>query len=321
MADIDKHPDVIKRLTTEGFFFNFFQALSLIEEKLKKTDNIKEPLETGRIRCIPDTSLAFPASDIKKISEKNGVIELALTFMGLVGVSSPLPIYFSEYVARHEENGRSLIDFLNIFNHRCYILFYRSWKKYRASRALSAGMTDPFVRRIALIAGINPAELSQPSKAKLLTYSGLFTGKSRSKSAMIAMLSDFFDGLPVAISEYMPRWVPMTNLPKMGVDSRLGVNSMLGTLKWDIRGKFRVKIGPLARDRFEQFLPGTENISKMKDLVGGFLFDPLAFDIEVQLQSADLVPVILGQDNTRLGETSSLGESTDRSDVQSVVIE
>jgi type VI secretion system protein ImpH len=321
MADIDKHPDVIKRLTTEGFFFNFFQALSLIEEKLKKTDNIKEPLETGRIRCIPDTSLAFPASDIKKISEKNGVIELALTFMGLVGVSSPLPIYFSEYVARHEENGRSLIDFLNIFNHRCYILFYRSWKKYRASRALSAGMTDPFVRRIALIAGINPAELSQPSKAKLLAYSGLFTGKSRSKSAMIAMLSDFFDGLPVAISEYMPRWVPMTNLPKMGVDSRLGVNSMLGTLKWDIRGKFRVKIGPLARDRFEQFLPGTENISKMKDLVGGFLFDPLAFDIEVQLQSADLVPVILGQDNTRLGETSSLGESTDRSDVQSVVIE
>ena len=66
----------------------------------------------------------------------------------------------------------------------------------------------------------------------------------------------------------------MTNLPKMGVDSRLGVNSMLGTLKWDIGGKFRVKVGPLARDEFEKFLPGTDNIQKMKELVGGFLFDP-----------------------------------------------
>jgi type VI secretion system protein ImpH len=321
MADLDKRPDVIKRLTAEGFFFNFFQALSLIEEKLKKVDAIKDPLETGKIRCVPDISLAFPASDIKKISEKNGALELALTFMGLVGVSSPLPIYFSEYVARHEENGRPLIDFLNMFNHRCYILFYRSWKKYRACRALSAGISDPFVRRIALLAGISPAELSQPSKAKLLAYSGIFAGKSRSKSAMTTMLSDFFDGLPVAISEYMPRWVPMTNLPKMGVDSQLGVNSMLGTLKWDIGGKFRVKVGPLGRDEFEKFLPGTDNIQKMKELVGGFLFDPLAFDIEVQLQSSDLVPVILGSDNTRLGETSSLGVSRDRSDVQSVVIE
>ena len=99
--------------------------------------------------------------------------------MGLVGVSSPLPIYFSEYVARHEENGRPLIDFLNIFNHRCYVLFYLAWKKYRASRALSAGISDPFVRRIALLAGISPAGVFPAVKGKAPRLFGHFCRKKQ----------------------------------------------------------------------------------------------------------------------------------------------
>jgi predicted component of type VI protein secretion system len=59
----------------------------------------------------------------------------------------------------------------------------------------------------------------------------------------------------------------------------------------------------------------------MKALVETFLADPLDFDIEVQLQSCELVPVIVGKDNTRLGETSSLGNSSMQSDIKSIVIE
>ena len=273
------------------------------------------------VRCIPDTSLAFPASDIKRVREKKGNIELVCTFMGLIGVSSPLPIYFSEYVSRYEDSALPLIDFLNIFNNRFYILFFRSWKKYRFVRALSGGMADPFVRRIALLPGINHDLFSLKFNFKLLAYSGLFTAKCRGKIALTAMLSDFFGGLPVAIKEYMPRWVPLHAPPKIGVDSQLGVSSMLGTTKWDISGKFRVSVGPLPRETFESFLPGSDNVKKMKDLVRCFLSDPLDFDIEVRLQSCELVPVVLGGNNTRLGETSSLGVSSNKSDIQSIVIE
>lgn len=320
MAGLAKRPDVVRRLSSEGVFFNFFQALSLLEEKFQK-EGSKDPLETGKIRCIPDSSLAFPASDIKMVREKKGHIEMVLSFMGLIGVSSPLPIYFSEYVSRYEENALPLIDFLNIFNNRFYVLFYRSWKKYRFVRALSGGSVDPFIRRTALLSGIDPERLSSKATFKLLAYAGLFTAKCRGKSALIAMLSDFFGGLPFVIREYMPRWVPINNPPKIGVDSRLGVSSMLGTTKWDIAGKFRVCVGPLPRETFEAFLPGTDNIIKMKELVRCFLCDPLDFDIEVRLQSCELVPVVLGANNTRLGETSSLGVSGNKSDIQSIVIE
>ncbi|MGB7566298.1 MAG: type VI secretion system baseplate subunit TssG [Chitinivibrionales bacterium] len=320
MANLAKRPDVVQRLAAEGFLFNFFQALSLLEEKFQK-EGSKDPFGAGKIRCVPDTSLAFPASDISHVREKKGYIELVLSFMGLIGVSSPLPVYFSEYVLRYEENAPPLIDFLNIFNNRMYVLFFRSWKKYRFVRALSGGIVDPFVRRTAFLSGIDPDRLSIKANFKLLAYAGLFTAKCRGKAALITMLSDFFGGLPVDIKEYMPRWVAIHAPPKIGVDSRLGVTSMLGTTKWDVSGKFRVSVGPLPRETFEAFLPHTDNIEKIKDLVRRFLSDPLDFDIEVRLQSCELVPVILGKDNTRLGETSSLGISGNKSDVQSIVIE
>ena len=320
MADLAHLQDLSRRLEKEGYCFNFFQVLQLLEEKLLKEKGIKNPLDNGTIRCVPDYSLTFPPSDIKRIEEVRGAFELTLTFMGLVGVSSPLPLYFSEYIARHEENALPLVDFLNIFNHRCYSLFYRAWKKYRFI-SFSAGKSDPLARRMALLSGLDPARLSDPQYARLLSYTGMFAGKCRAKSAMTSLLSDFFAGLPVDIKEYQGRWVEIRNPVKMGVDVRLGVNSIAGTHSWDISGKFRVAVGPLPRERFEQFLPNSENIKKMKELISVFLAEPLAYDIEVKLQSSELVPVVLSANNTRLGETSSLGASSLHSDIKSIVIE
>ena len=320
MANVASKPGLSQRLQKEGYYFNFFQVLQLLEEKFLKEKGIKNPLDAGTIRCVPDSSLTFPPSDIKCIEEDRGVFTLTLTFMGLVGVSSPLPLYFSEYLARHEDNSQPLIDFLNIFNHRCYSLFYRAWKKYRFI-SVSVLERNPLARRIAMLAGLDPARLSDPAYARLLSYTGIFAGKCRGKSALTSLLSDFFKGLPVDIKEYQPRWVEIQNPVKMGVDVQLGVNSIAGAFSWDISGKFRVAVGPLARERFEQFLPTSPNIKKMKELISVFLAEPLAYDIEVKLQSSELVPVVLGTNNTRLGETSSLGKSTLHSDIKSIVIE
>jgi type VI secretion system protein ImpH len=321
MADLNPSQDLRRRLTEEGFRFNFFQALQLLEEKFRKEKGINNPLDSGMIRCAPDSSLVFPPSDIKGVRENRGAFELTLTFMGLVGVSSPLPLYFSEYLARHEDNSQPLIDFLNIFNHRCYSLFYRAWKKYRFLSSFTMNESEPLARRLALLAGLDPKKLPDPQYGRLLSYTGMFAGKCRGKSAVASLLSDFFSGLPVEIQEYQPRWVAIQNPPRMGIDSRLGVNSIAGTSSWDISGKFRVAVGPLPRETFEQFLPHSDNIKKMKELVSIFLAEPLAYDVEVKLQSCELVPVILGKNNTRLGETSSLGESSLHSDIKSIVIE
>ena len=308
--------DLIDRLTTEGYNFNFFQALSLLEEFFRTQDNGANPIESGRIRLTTSPSLSFPPADIAKISTTKDGVEFVLTFMGLIGVSSPMPLYFTEYVSRFEENGVGLRDFLSIFNHRMYTLFYRAWQKYRF-----ISMTQPLTRRIACLAGLDEGKLADPFCRRVLAYTGSFAGKTRSKGALRTMLSDFFNGLPVSIRQWQGRWTEIVNPPKIGMDCRLGVNAIAGPRKWDLSGKFRVSVGPLPRDRFETFLPGSENIASMKKLVTLFLSDPLDYDFEVTLESSELVPVVLGQNTSRLGETSSLGKSDRKSDVHAIVIE
>jgi type VI secretion system protein ImpH len=313
--------DLIQRLRQEGYNFNFFQALSLLEEKYRREQGAAKPIESGRVRLVSDTSLAFPPSDIASVHETKDGVEFVLSFMGLVGVSSPLPLYFTEYIARHEDTSEPLRDFLAMFNHRMYTLFYRAWQKYRFV-SMSAGLSaNVIAQRIASLAGMDGARLGDPFYSRALAYTGSLVGKARSKEALRSMLSDFFGSLPVAICEWQPRWTEISNPTRVGVDSQLGITSMCGTRKWDISGKFRVSVGPLPREKFESFLPSSQNIAAMKKLVTLFLSDPLEFDIEVKLESSELVPVILGQDNSRLGETSALGKSDKKSDIQAITIE
>jgi type VI secretion system protein ImpH len=220
-------PDLINRLTTEGYNFNFFQALSLLEEFFRTRDNVANPIESGRIRLTASPSLAFPPADIASVSKTKDGVEFVLTFMGLIGVSSPLPFYFTEYIARYEENGTGLCDFLSIFNHRMYTLFYRAWQKYRFISMTGGRAANPLTRRIACLAGIDESKLSDPFYQHVLAYTGSFAGKTRSKEALRTILGDFFNDLPVAILQWQGRWTDIVNPPKIGRDSQLGMNAIV----------------------------------------------------------------------------------------------
>lgn len=312
--------DLIDQLVGEGHTFGFFQAVSLLEEKYRKESGLDDPIQAGRVRFSSDPSSAFPPEDISRIDTSAAGIRMVLSFMGLTGASSPLPSYFTEYVQQNEETAAALDDFLTVFNNRMYGLFYRAWKKYHFIRNFSVGGADPFSRKVAALAGIDHRYLGQPRVLRLLAYTGVLAGRIRGRAGLEVLLSDFFGGIPVGVQQWVPRWVDIPHPPKVGVNARLGINAVGGTRVRDIAGKFRVVVGPLSRDVYETFLPGSENIAAMKQLVAGYLSDPLHFDIEVRLQSIDLVPVVLGKQEARLGTTSSLGRSEGKSAVQSIVI-
>jgi len=180
---------------------------------------------------------------------------------------------------------------------------------------------DPFTRCIGAIAGLRIDTPIPSENLRYLAYSSLLNSGTRGAASLQAFLSHYFDGIPVKIQEFVPRWAPLRNCTKIGVDMQLGVNTIVGTSIFDISGKFRVIIGPLQREEYETFLPGTQNISVVKRLVERYLSDPLDFDIEVQLQRINLIPVVLGDKAARIGETASLGSSTEKSDIHSVRIE
>jgi type VI secretion system protein ImpH len=305
-----------ERLVDEFPTFNFFQAVLLLEEFYGR-QGVPRPLESGRIRFASDSKLSFPPNDIADIQEQGGDFSFLLSFMGLIGASSPLPVYFSELPIRNPEAAKGLTDFLAIFNHRLYVLFFRAWKKYHFLRALSPRGDDPFSRAISALAGM-PAGADG---GRLRAFTGLLAGRSRGRAGLESLLSTWFDGAPVVVRQWMPRRCPIPDLPRLGNRCRLGDNAIAGTTVLDRAGSFRIVVGPLPIDRYESFLPGTENMTALIGLARGYCVDLLEFDVEVQLQSVDLIPVVLGGTDARLGATSSLGKSDQRAGVQSVVVE
>jgi type VI secretion system protein ImpH len=303
--------DLMQRLAAEYADFDFFRAVTLLEEYFSVHRGIPDPLQSGAIRFEADDGICFPPNDIAGVEVAPDAVGLRLNFMGLVGTTSPLPNYFVEYAARRYEEGGALSDFLAIFNHRIYTLFYHAWRKYRFLRAATpAG----FIDNIKLMTGLGES----PESGRMCAYAGVLAGKSRGSQGLAILIADYFGGIQTMVQPWAPRWAPIPEQRGLG-QARLGLDTLIGTHVFDISGKFRVVVGPLPRAAFETFLPGTPNSMLLKRIIKAYCTDPLAFDIEVKLQSQELEPVILGAFTTALGKTSSLGRSGEKSGIDSVV--
>jgi type VI secretion system protein ImpH len=316
--------DVIDLLERQARQLDFFGAIELLEE-LFSGRGIVDPIGAGRIQFEPDTSFGFPPSDIVAVKRHDDRIVFKLAFMGLTGASSPLPVYFADFIVQHEAEAGALLDFLTIFNHRLYALFYRAWKKYRMIGMAARGNGgDPLRRCIAAIGGMSDTIEPQSERLeRLLAYAGLFAGGARGGAGLCALLSDFFDSAPVTLHEFMPRWAPLPDPTRLGDDKNaaLGANAILGTSVYDLSGKFRVIIGPLTAAVFESFLPNGKNHAQAKNLIETYCAEPLDYDIEVLLQREDLITVELGADNARLGENAAIGDTVGATEVKSMLLE
>ena len=95
--------DIKQVVLKEGHSFNFFQAVYLLEKLLCQEHAIESGDFLERIRFITNNSMAFPASDIVRVEQrsKDQIITMYLSFMGLYGISSPLPSY-EEFIHNHK---------------------------------------------------------------------------------------------------------------------------------------------------------------------------------------------------------------------------
>jgi type VI secretion system protein ImpH len=325
--------NIIERLFREGHRFNFFQAVYLLE---KMYQDIAPPGKTGPldkeiIRFRPHPSLSFPPTDILKIQRENDadgreIIRMSLYFMGLYGVASPLPNFISELIATQEEETLPLQAFLDIFNHRIYSLFYRSWKKYRYYLQFEDEGKDEFSHYMLSLLGLGTralADLVGVPPTRLIAYSGIIGHRVHSSEGLRGLLSDYLGGIEVNILEFMPRWVNISERiclgsKEEGVKMRLGENVVIGEKILDCSSKFRVALGPLSLKEYLRFLPDGVDTQALYRLIRFYATEQLDFDVELRLKTKEVPPLQLGSELAQLGRTIWLGEP--QGDVVSVVV-
>jgi type VI secretion system protein ImpH len=307
--------DLEPALLKEAHRYDFFQAMWLLErsEPDRALLGEGEPLEREPIRLRSDPSLSFPPTDLARAERdpEKGRLILWLHFMGLTGASSPLPNYFVEPIAKQAEGGAALADFLAMFEHRVYSLYWRAWKKYRLDFLTSAGHRAGLGPLLNL-AGIHAPAMKERrhlDPLRVTSFAGLLGTWHRNAAGLARLVSGYFDGMAVRVRSNTPRWVWVRGRRPLGTDrpARLGETAILGDTVRDRSSLLTVHVGPLGFTEYRRFLPGEPPGSALAELVGLYLPAGLDFQVVLTLRHDEIPPVQLGSPHASLGRLSWIG--------------
>jgi type VI secretion system protein ImpH len=303
-------PEVLARLRAEPQAFEFFQAVSMLERLLPDRAPVgafNDPRDEV-VRFRTPTSVAFPASEIQAMAEPRdgvGPTRMTVNFMGLTGPQGLLPLVYSLYLAeRRRAHDDAPKEFLGIFEHRALSLFYRAWERGHPAVAHGRGERDWLSRHLLNLLGLGTDGLQGKlpiADEALLFYVGLLGVPTRPAAALEQLIADYF-GVPAEIEQFVGAWYPLERTTQCALDedggpsAQLGLGAVAGDELWDLQSRVRVRLGPLRREQYDQFLPGGAAHDQLRALTRFFGNDQLDFEIQLVLARDEVPPCALGGD-------------------------
>jgi type VI secretion system protein ImpH len=325
--------DLNERILKEGFRFDFFQVVRLLERLgEEERDSDGRPLRFGVgqdhaprqevVRFRAYQSHAFPAGEIAEIrppAETSGEYqsppEMTMAAIGLTGPGGVLPRHYTSLlIARIRNKDFALRDFLDLFNHRTISLFYRAWEKYRFAfcyertmRSGDSGDEDLFTHLLYCLVGMGTEGLRDRlgfDDEAFLYYAGHFAHQPRSAVSLERIVGDYFE-LPSRVRQFQGQWLyldpldlsvmPDASRPD-GRNNRLGSNLVIGARVWNVTSKFRVRLGPLSYAQFRRFIPSGDALGPVSQLVRQYVGGEFDFDVQPVLRGKEVPWCRLGGD-------------------------
>lgn len=318
--DWDATSDINLDLIRDSRAFSYAQVMRLLRLMQRMAASSGDTVE---IRTRPKLSLAFPVSDVDTIeedlSDQASRYTIIATFLGLYGSSSPLPVFYTEDLFFDDEGNaqeESVVrSFLDVINQRVYDLLFLCWKKYRLFLNV---VEDGDASTLDICCGLfgigdqTPRQYlsdnyddCQIKDYELLRYIGLFTQMPRSAMGLRTLLGDALNHVPIEVMTCVLSHaeIPEDELLKVGeAPLGLGVNTYVGSFVEDRMHRFRLVVGPLNRDQFHQFLPGTRSFKQIVFLTRLYILEPLDFEVVVKLAAGEAeTPCLGGPSWTRVG--------------------
>jgi len=306
--------DLKTELIQKGRDFSFLQILRLLRRLGHIPQSVEDPSTfTRRKRTVqirPENHLSFPASDVacvKKTDDPDEHFIVHATFLGLYGPASPLPTFYTEDLIEQELADEAAVrDFLDIFNHRLFALFFECCMKYRLFFGICEEQNPQALEKLFCFSGLGESVHRRllPSAYSLIRYAGILSQHPRSAWGLETLLSDAL-GVRASVKQCCRRIVKISPEQRfhLGADGcTLGEDSVVGEQMEDAAGKFMIRIGPVGFVRFQQFLPGSPENEKLGLMTRFYLQDPLEYDLELILKKDETTTARLGSETTsRLG--------------------
>ncbi len=312
--------------------FEFFEAARRLEcafperprlgHSAKAVDDFVRLCQTPSLSFAPKTVDRYQPGGAGKPARLHGL------FFGLFGPNAPMPLHLTEYAMDRELNAKdsTFIAFANIFHHRMMSLFYRAWADSQPTVHLDRPAEDRFRLYMGAMVGLATPHLDDrdalPDQFKRF-FAGRLLQQTRNAEGLKGLIERFFR-IPVSIVEFVAEWMrlPPTSHLRLGESAdvaALGRTAVTGEYVWGSQQRFRLRLGPLSRAEFNNFLPGGVALSQLVAAVKTYVGEEKAWDVQLVLKRADVPATRLGQ-NGRMGLTTWMGQPLQDANVDDVVL-
>lgn len=272
-----------KSLLDSGQRYGFYQAYRLLR-LIART----EGREDSELRIRPQLSLAFQETDIHQIAARSdGGYDLTVNFLGLYGVSSPLPTFYSEDLldeALEDRHGER--DFLDILNQTLYPLFFQAWLKTKLQLRLVEFNDNRLLEVLYTFVGLPDIQhyRNQPGVETLLRFAGIYAQYPRSAVGLRTIIAGTYPQAAIDIDQLDMRPVQIAEDQrcKLGTQANtLGEDSHLGQQIRSRTSNLTIRLGELDETLFHQLLPGNPEYRRLQFIVRYYLIDPLEVRLEL----------------------------------------
>jgi type VI secretion system protein ImpH len=311
--------ELFERLRQSPHQFDFFQALRRLECASRDKPRWGQSLRPAddAVRFCQEASLAFANCTLPSFAPgKNGrAWRLATNFLGFLGPNGPLPVHLTEFARDRVRNcgDPTFVRFLDVFVHRLASLFYRARAMSEPTYQFDRPESDRFALYVGALCGLGLEPMRDrdalPDHDKFY-FAGHLACAARSASRLQSILRELL-GAPAAVEEFVAHWMrlPDNCLCQLGhspATGTLGTSAILGDRILDCQHKFRVVLGPLGRDEYEELLPGGLFLPFVVAVIRNFIGDELSWDLQLVLGRSMVFPAELGRSG-RLGWTTWIG--------------
>lgn len=314
----------IQALLERPYDYNFYQAVSIIEQFFLETDAPDKPIRHRLLRFNAPTRFVFPPSDVIALEKKDihghPVLSMDVAFMGLTGPFGPLPDVYSEMVFDTTQTGNNVLqDFLDIFHHRLIHLMYQARKKRCLTLDLRPPEQSRFSNMLYSFCGLKTKDISSNlpiSRRNLLYFTNLFLMKHATLNGLQTLISTTYQ-VSVELKPCIGSWWPIAELNQScigmnrGKNQVLGQNVVLGKQVWLSDSGIEINLHVTSYEHLISFLPGEKNFfDALKSLIRFYTREQFKIFLYFSIPTPSIQCLPLHSKGVRLGWTSWLHSQT-----------
>lgn len=235
-------------------YTNFYRFLQWLE----KTHPEYPPLGSSwrmaddPIRLRPYAGMGFPAGEFKNIElnpDENPASPptVRTTFLGLYGVTSPLPTACIDDITQRRDGHETVEHFLDIFNHRLITQFYRIWRKHCYPATFEEGGTDSISQCLLGLAGLGIPGTAEHLDTPLSRFLGLLPALQMPGRTAEGVASVVNSVTPDTTATVIPRHKRKVDVPELTLSAHgdgfcLDDRPVLGGFGWDVNSTIEIRL-------------------------------------------------------------------------------